>query len=212
MQKPHLTLNYGKTLFFTTSSNHALSPYLEHKKQRILTLRTDTYDTKRHFSNSLDFSGNSGENLINHHSLEPCRRTLEEGREMKKVCPVCGKIGILQQRGNTSRIIHYQWIGNKRTFIAHKVETPNTDMVTEKPISLVSVIPNLDSFPQEEWGCRLAWSRLGDLGSPDPGSNPGSPTTHSINMNFGFTTLTRLLPTQIRHADLLEEAKEKEEM
>ena len=25
------------------------------------------------------------------------------------------------------------------------------------------------------WGCRLAWSRLGDLGSLDPGSNPGSP-------------------------------------
>jgi hypothetical protein len=26
-------------------------------------------------------------------------------------------------------------------------------------------------------GCRLAWSRLVDLGSIDPGSNPGSPTT-----------------------------------
>jgi hypothetical protein len=25
------------------------------------------------------------------------------------------------------------------------------------------------------WGCRLAWSRLVDLGSIDPGSNPGSP-------------------------------------
>ena len=25
-------------------------------------------------------------------------------------------------------------------------------------------------------GCRLAWFRLGDLGSLDPGSNPGSPT------------------------------------
>ena len=25
-------------------------------------------------------------------------------------------------------------------------------------------------------GCRLAWSRLVDLGSIDPGSNPGSPT------------------------------------
>ena len=24
-------------------------------------------------------------------------------------------------------------------------------------------------------GCRLAWSRLGDSGSLDPGSNPGSP-------------------------------------
>ncbi len=26
-------------------------------------------------------------------------------------------------------------------------------------------------------GCRLAWSRLVDLGSIDSGSNPGSPTT-----------------------------------
>jgi hypothetical protein len=29
-------------------------------------------------------------------------------------------------------------------------------------------------------GCRLAWSRLVDLGSIDPGSNPGSPTTFSL--------------------------------
>ena len=30
-------------------------------------------------------------------------------------------------------------------------------------------------------GCRLAWSRLVDLGSIDSGSNPGSPT---IILNF----------------------------
>ena len=35
-------------------------------------------------------------------------------------------------------------------------------------------------FSATEWkaqkrGCRLAWSRLVDLGSIDPGSNPGSP-------------------------------------
>ena len=29
-------------------------------------------------------------------------------------------------------------------------------------------------------GCRLAWSRLGDLGSLDPGPNPGSPTKPHI--------------------------------
>ncbi len=28
-------------------------------------------------------------------------------------------------------------------------------------------------------GCRLAWSRLGDLGSLDPGPNPGSPINGS---------------------------------
>jgi DNA-binding TFAR19-related protein (PDSD5 family) len=37
-----------------------------------------------------------------------------------------------------------------------------------------------------ERGCRLVWSRLEDLGSLDPGSNPGSPTTftyrfHQVN-------------------------------
>ena len=31
-------------------------------------------------------------------------------------------------------------------------------------------------FNQNKRGCRLAWSRLGDLGSLDPGPNPGSPT------------------------------------
>ena len=34
-------------------------------------------------------------------------------------------------------------------------------------------------FPETLWGCRLAWSRLVDLGSIDSGSNPGSPTTLS---------------------------------
>jgi hypothetical protein len=29
-------------------------------------------------------------------------------------------------------------------------------------------------------GCRLAWSRLVDLGSIDPGSNPGSPTSLQV--------------------------------
>jgi hypothetical protein len=33
-----------------------------------------------------------------------------------------------------------------------------------------------DKLRRRRWGCRLAWSRLGDLGSLDPGPNPGSPT------------------------------------
>jgi hypothetical protein len=32
-------------------------------------------------------------------------------------------------------------------------------------------------FSEPQWGSRLAWSRLVDLGSIDSGSNPGSPTT-----------------------------------
>jgi hypothetical protein len=35
---------------------------------------------------------------------------------------------------------------------------------------------NLSLNQQNKWGCRLAWSRLVDLGSIDSGSNPGSPT------------------------------------
>ena len=34
-------------------------------------------------------------------------------------------------------------------------------------------------------GCRLAWSRLVDLGSIDPGSNPGNPTTPNI-ISYAF--------------------------
>ena len=39
---------------------------------------------------------------------------------------------------------------------------------------------------QNTRGCRLAWSRLVDLGSIDPGSNPGSPTTFWVQNPFGF--------------------------
>ena len=38
-------------------------------------------------------------------------------------------------------------------------------------INLKDASPNSES----KRGCRLVWSRLGDLGSLDPGSNPGSP-------------------------------------
>ena len=37
-----------------------------------------------------------------------------------------------------------------------------------------------DSISKNTRGCRLAWSRLVDLGSIDPGSNPGNPTTKDI--------------------------------
>jgi hypothetical protein len=34
-------------------------------------------------------------------------------------------------------------------------------------------------FSAPQWGSRLAWSRLVDLGSIDSGSNPGSPTNNA---------------------------------
>ena len=41
-------------------------------------------------------------------------------------------------------------------------------------------------------GCRLAWSRLVDLGSIDPGSNPGSPTI-SILFSVELKLFTELI-------------------
>ena len=40
---------------------------------------------------------------------------------------------------------------------------------------------NYLSLQSSARGCRLVWSRLVDLGSIDPGSNPGSPTTVSVD-------------------------------
>ena len=89
---------------------------------------------------------------------------------MKMVCPVCGQEGVVEQRGNSVRIVHYSWVNGKRVFMKHTVKkgTWEQHLGTVKDFNGV--------FHEKQWGCRLAWSRLGDLGSLDPGSNPGSPT------------------------------------
>jgi hypothetical protein len=46
------------------------------------------------------------------------------------------------------------------------------------------------SFPATQRGCRLAWSRLVDLGSIDSGSNPGSPTSKFLGQTL-FCLLLR---------------------
>jgi hypothetical protein len=46
-------------------------------------------------------------------------------------------------------------------------------------VFMIDPITSSGTLDYLEWGCRLVWSRLGDLGSLDPGSNPGSPTTMS---------------------------------
>ena len=58
-------------------------------------------------------------------------------------------------------------------------------------IDSVTSLENLDSLKR---GCRLVWSRLEDLGSLDPGSNPGSPTTdlNSIGFKLLQTRMTRI--------------------
>ena len=50
---------------------------------------------------------------------------------MKIVCPVCGLEGVLQQRGNNRRVIHYSWQNGKRVFWQHKLVTEMVTMVTE---------------------------------------------------------------------------------
>ena len=41
---------------------------------------------------------------------------------MKVKCPVCGVQGILERRGNSSRVVHYRWEGGKHVFTRHTVK------------------------------------------------------------------------------------------
>ena len=98
---------------------------------------------------------------------------------MKVKCPICGIEGFLEKRGNSYRIKHYKsYINGKRKYIVHSLKKEQLQLITNfgnqtmgiKTLNLVSEFETIR-------GCRLAWSRLRDLGSRDPGSNPGSPTT-----------------------------------
>ena len=40
---------------------------------------------------------------------------------MKVLCPICNQVGILEQRGNSQRIVHYQYVDGKRILNKHKV-------------------------------------------------------------------------------------------
>jgi hypothetical protein len=100
---------------------------------------------------------------------------------MKVKCQVCGIEGFLEQRGRNYRIKHYvQYDGNQRKYIAHKIAKEYLDTVginQQNGNQYMGINLKDLSLPSENIrGCRLAWSRLGDLGSLDSGSNPGSPT------------------------------------
>jgi hypothetical protein len=41
----------------------------------------------------------------------------------KILCSVCGVVGVLEVRGNSQRVIHYQYVDGKRIFSRHKVGT-----------------------------------------------------------------------------------------
>ena len=47
---------------------------------------------------------------------------------MKVLCPVCGVEGILEQRGNSARVLHYRgFFNDKRVYEKHRVKMGITD-------------------------------------------------------------------------------------
>ena len=92
---------------------------------------------------------------------------------MKVKCPVCGIEGF-EKRGPSVRILHHKgFIDGKRVYQKHSIDS-------QMGITTVGIKElNLGSDSEKGRGCRLAWSRLVDLGSIDPGPNPGSPTTEN---------------------------------
>ena len=116
------------------------------------------------------------------------------------LCQVCSKLASIQLFCNRSgdikyaRARHYSGtLSGKPQFQYHLqnvdvlktlLKTQSISLTTEKAQSgQVGQANNIDLLKPEKclnqqnsWGCRLAWSRLVDLGSIDSGSNPGSPT------------------------------------
>ena len=52
---------------------------------------------------------------------------------MKVQCPICNQLGILEERGKSQRIIHYQYVDGKRLLTKHKLSlgTNGNSMGTE---------------------------------------------------------------------------------
>jgi len=64
---------------------------------------------------------------------------------MKVVCPVCGREGVVEQRGNSIRIVHYSWVNGKRVFMKHTVKNGNSgNSIWEQKNAFNS--QNTDSF------------------------------------------------------------------
>ena len=101
---------------------------------------------------------------------------------MKAVCPICHRVGVVEQRGGSVRFVHYEYVDGKRIFTKHTIKNGNrmgtmgTALGTEKP--------NTSFFNQNLGGRRLAWSRLRDSDSRDPGSNPGGPTNRHLRFRY----------------------------
>ena len=54
---------------------------------------------------------------------------------MKALCPTCGREGVVEQRGNSVRFVHYGYVDGKRVFERHTVtDIVNGNMGTEMGI------------------------------------------------------------------------------
>ncbi len=116
---------------------------------------------------------------------------------MPKVeCPICHVKGFLQIRGKSARIQHYKGIiQGRKIYEYHKIPKP---LILENGSKILEATsPNSSLNHPETWGRGLAWSRLRDLGSRDPGSNPGDPTNSfvvfQIKTIFGFVSKASVL-------------------
>ena len=111
--------------------------------------------------------------------MERVLECVADGESMKVLCPVCGVEGILEQRGNSSRVLHYKgFFDGKRVYERHAAKMGVNDGSNgNKQMGInTGALGIFNENKQDSRGCRLAWPRLVDLGSIDPGSNPGSPT------------------------------------
>ena len=128
-------------------------------------------------------------------------------------CQICNKLASIQlfynQSGDTKypRARHYtSTLNGKPQFQYHVqnidalktlLKTQSISLTTEKAQSgQVGQAKHIDQLnpenslnQQNSWGCRLAWSRLVDLGSIDSGSNPGSPTKFFRSKMQNFKSL-----------------------
>ena len=126
-------------------------------------------------------------------------------------CQVCCKLASIQLFCNNSgdikyaRARHYTGTLNGKPEFQYHIQnidvlktllkTQSISLTTEKALDgQVGQTNNNDQLKpenslnqQNRRGCRLAWSRLVDLGSIDSGSNPGSPTIDP-NSELSFTS------------------------
>ena len=103
----------------------------------------------------------------------------KRGRErMKALCPICNRMGFVEERKHTIRFKHYvKYENGRRVYTVHSIPKSSMHVLGINGNQNAGIKTLNLGFNQEMLrGRRLAWSRLRDLGSRDPGSNPGDPT------------------------------------